>query len=225
MSKTTIFSRADIPLGGLGGRESAVVRGGNDRREGWSGTKLADSRLTGAGDVALGPPGEAAPIVQRKTPSVSSAGAPAIRSSWSGSLHDAELLDKITRRTSRRRRRWPPPAGRAGGRSACRPRSRPCPDIRAAICGDQLPLGLGALPLGRDLVLGPLGVAEVGEEDELVGTHKAGAVRAGETGQVADVARSETKSWSSSFSATSSARRPPRVIFRAFSRPAPRASR
>ena len=51
----------------------------------------------------------------------------------------------------------------------------------------QLPLGLGPLPLLPDLALGALGVAEVGEEEPLVAADQAGAVGAGEAGQVADV--------------------------------------
>src|SRR5262249_27587951 len=53
--------------------------------------------------------------------------------------------------------------------------------------GHELPLGLWALPLGRDLLLRPLGVAGVREEAQLVAAEQAGAGRPGEAGQVADV--------------------------------------
>ena len=167
-------------------RERAVLSRGDDRRERGLGAELPQARLAGTGDITLGSSGEAA----LQHPLIDTVGELSRRRDaleLVGLLDDPQLLDQIAGGNqtdvvtdgrlqpgeladAQLRVLEADPAGHPGG------------DLR-----DQLPLRLRALPLGRDLVLGPLGVAEVGEEDELVGTHEAGAVRAGETGQVADV--------------------------------------
>ena len=140
----------------------------------------------GASDVALGAPGEA-PLQRPFVNIVGELRRGCDPLDLLGLFDDAELLDQVS-------------GGEeldvlAGGRlEPCEladtelgvleadPARHARDDLR-----DQLPLGLGALPLRRDLLLRALRVAEVGEEDELRAAHQAGAVRPGEAGQIAHV--------------------------------------
>ena len=180
------FSRADLPLAGLGVRESAVLPGRDDRRKGWLGAELADPRLTGARDLPLGPPGEAA-LDRPAKDTVGELGGGDHPLDLLGLLHGAELLHEIARRNEidplaeRGLQPGELPNAQLGVLEAD-PSGHPRGDLR-----NQLALGLGTLPFLPDLRGGALGVAEVGEEDPLLATDQAGPVGPRETGQVADV--------------------------------------
>ena len=104
--------------------------------------------------------------------------AAAIRSSSLGLLDRAELLDQVAGRDELHV--LPGRRLEAGELADAQLRVLEAdPALHAADdLRDQLALGLRPLPLRGDLVLGALGVAEVGEEDELVAADQAGAVGA-----------------------------------------------
>ena len=185
MSKTTSSPLADLMLARLGVRKRPVGAGGDDRRERGVAAELSDPRFGGAGDVALAAAAEAA--LERPAPDLVGnlrgggdrrelrlvLDPPQLfRVAAGGDQLDPVgefLLEPLQRADREVLVLEPDPAGEA--------RSDPAEPV--VLDRDHLP----ALDLG----LGPLGVAEVGEEEAGLGAADADPVGAGEPGQVADV--------------------------------------
>ena len=185
MSKTTSSPLPDLPLAGLGVRQGAVGAGGDDRRERGVAAELADPRFGGAGDVALAAPGEAAldaPQPDRvgelrgllDRPQLLLVLDPAQRLDGTAGGHRLDPLGELLLQLLQRADRHLVVLEADPALEPRRDRRQP-----VALDRDRLP----ALDLGG----GALGVAEVGEEESHPGAADAGAVGAGEAGQVADV--------------------------------------
>ncbi len=102
-------------------------------------------------------------------------------------LDPAQLLDRAARPGPPRPRRPSFSSSRSSVRTDIWSSSKPTlPSRRSAMPASQSPLDGDRLP-ALDLGGGALGVAEVGEEEAHAGPADAGAVGAGEAGQVADV--------------------------------------
>src|SRR6476659_151519 len=176
---------ADLALARLGVRQRPVRPGGDDRREGGVAPELADSRLGGAGDLALAATAEAS--FQAPAPDlVGELGGGGNRSQLLPVLDPAQLLD-----CAAGRHRLDPVGELAAQALQQTDRDVVVLEAEAAteMGGDAAQPVVGdrdrlpALDLGRST----LGVAEVGEEEAGVGAADAGAVGTGEAGQVADV--------------------------------------
>ena len=222
MSKTTSSPPSISPLAGLGVRQRPVRPGGDDRREGGVAAQLADPRFGGAGDLALGAPAEAA--LEAPAPDlVGQLGGGGDRRQLALVLDPAQLLDRAAggHRLDPLREFPPQPLEQANrdvvvleaeataevGRDAAEP---------VVGDGDRLP----ALDLRR----GPLGVAEVGQEEARLGAADAGAVGSGEAGQVADVDQVGDQHQVELALASAAARRSPRPLIAAPETPSWRAS-
>ena len=185
MSKTTSSPGLDLALARLGVRQRPVWPGGDDRREGRIATELADARLRGAGDVALGAAAEAA--LEAPAPNlVGQLGGRRDRRQLGLVLDSAQPLDRATgRHRLDALRQFPPQALEQADRDVVVLEA----EAAAELGGDAAQPVVGdrdRLP-ALDLRRGPLGVAEVGEEEARLGAADAGAVGAREPGQVADV--------------------------------------
>ncbi len=167
-------------------RKRPVGAGCDDRREGRLGAELAEPGLGGSGHIALGAPGEAA-LERPAVDVVGELGGGGDPLELLGLLHSAKLLDQVTggNELDALARRGLQPGKLANaqlGVLEADTARHPPDDLR-----DELALGLGPLPLGPDLMRGALGVAEVGEEDQLFRADQASTVGAGEAGQIADI--------------------------------------
>jgi hypothetical protein len=176
---------ADLALAWLGVRQCPVRPGGDDRRERGVAAELADPRFEGTRDLALGPAGK--PLFGAPPQSlVSQLRGLLDQRQLAVVLDPAQLLDPAT-------------GGRhldAVGEFLLQFLQQPHrhvvvlePDPALQVPGDPAEPVVGDrqdLP-ALDLGFGPLGVAEVGEEETHAWTADAGAVGAGEAGQVADV--------------------------------------
>ena len=167
--------------------QGRVLARGDDRRErGAGGAELAHPLLGGQLDLALGP---AAPSPARRStrrPRRPARRRPrygsAPRRSFCGEARPAGPRPRRARRPRRRPRRacagrgrWCWPRRSRRGRAAAW-RARPAPGPRPDPVEGRI-----------DLALGALGVAEVGEEQSLLGRDHAERAGAGEAGQPEDV--------------------------------------